>query len=156
MCFRRPSCAWPAIGRGWRAVENLVAYVFAIARNEAARLIERRGREGRRRTELASRDPFIEGEPSEENNRETAELVAVLAGEARPSASRDRGAEDLRSAHLPGDQRGDRTAAGNRCHPVPVRPGEDAWSSGEGAGMSQDIERLLHQRDAASPATGIA
>ena len=41
-------------------VENLVAYVFATARNEATRLIERRLREGRRRTGLDPSVLFLE------------------------------------------------------------------------------------------------
>ncbi len=60
------------------AVENLVAYVFATARNEATRLIERRGRERRRRTELSSLALIPEGESSDQQDRETAERVAAL------------------------------------------------------------------------------
>ena len=59
-------------------VENLVAYAFAIARNEANRLIERRGRDGRQRTELSAESLFLEGTSSEQKDREAAEWVAAL------------------------------------------------------------------------------
>ena len=59
-------------------VENLVAYVFAVARNEATRLIERRVREGRMQAELSSESLFLEGKSSEQKDRETAEQVAEL------------------------------------------------------------------------------
>ena len=60
------------------AVENLVAYVFATARNEATRLIERRVREGRRRTEFSSLALSLECRTTMQKDRETAERVAAL------------------------------------------------------------------------------
>jgi RNA polymerase sigma-70 factor (ECF subfamily) len=59
-------------------VENLVAYVFAIARNEATRLIERRVREGRRRTELSSEALSIEDRTTVQQDQENTERVAAL------------------------------------------------------------------------------
>ncbi len=64
-------------------VENLVSYVFAIARNEANRLIESRVREGRRRTELVTEVVAREAARAE-RSRETAELVAVLMETIEP------------------------------------------------------------------------
>ena len=46
------------------AVENLVAYVFATARNEAIRLVERQAREGRLRDEL-SLESLFDGAPDD-------------------------------------------------------------------------------------------
>ncbi len=60
------------------AVENLVAYVFATARNEATRLIERRVREGRRRTDFSSLALSLESGSSVQQDREDAERVAAL------------------------------------------------------------------------------
>ncbi len=60
------------------AVENLGAYVFAIARNEATRLIERRVREDRLRTEFSSLALISEGNTSDQQDRENAERVAAL------------------------------------------------------------------------------
>jgi RNA polymerase sigma-70 factor (ECF subfamily) len=58
-------------------VEDLMAYVFAIARNEAIRLVERRGREARARTAPTRQALFREmaGDPFE--GVETAEWVAA-------------------------------------------------------------------------------
>ena len=60
------------------AVKNLVAYVFATARNEAARLIERRAREGRRRTDLSFEALSLEDDTTVQNDRHNAERVAAL------------------------------------------------------------------------------
>lgn len=59
-------------------VENIVAYVFATARNEAARLLGRQKREGRLAAGLAPEVLF--GEASSDNVRdvEAAECVAAL------------------------------------------------------------------------------
>jgi len=59
-------------------VENLVAYMFAIARNEATRLIERRVREGRRRTEFSSLALIPEGDRADQQDQENTERVAAL------------------------------------------------------------------------------
>jgi RNA polymerase sigma-70 factor (ECF subfamily) len=58
-------------------VANLPAYIVATARNEANRLLERRGREGRRQDETGL-DNIVDGETSGLHVFETAELVAVL------------------------------------------------------------------------------
>jgi len=60
------------------AVENLLAYVFATARNEATRLIERRVREGRRRTELSSEVLILADGTKAQQDRENAERVTAL------------------------------------------------------------------------------
>jgi RNA polymerase sigma-70 factor, ECF subfamily len=64
-------------------VRNLLPYVFATARNEAHRLIERRVREGRRRTELESALAIAE-DGREKNKREAAERVSVLLERLEP------------------------------------------------------------------------
>jgi len=60
------------------AVENLVAYVFATARNEATRLIERRGREDRLRTEFSSLTLVRDVNTADQQDRDNAERVAAL------------------------------------------------------------------------------
>src|SRR5260370_41683433 len=57
------------------AVENLVAYVFAAARNEASRLASRRAREGKHRAELTSEALFHEAASDGIRDRETAASV---------------------------------------------------------------------------------
>jgi RNA polymerase sigma-70 factor (ECF subfamily) len=59
-------------------VENLVAYVFAIARNEAARWVRRRGRNREEGVRLAAETLFCEAADRELRARETADLVATL------------------------------------------------------------------------------
>ena len=54
------------------AVQNLVGYVFATARNEATRLIERRVRDGRRRMEFSSLALVTEGKDTDQQDRENA------------------------------------------------------------------------------------
>lgn len=61
-------------------VENLTAYVFAVARNEASRLAARRRRTG---AELSG-DSLFGGGCDEAQVRETAELVAAALGRLRP------------------------------------------------------------------------
>jgi RNA polymerase sigma-70 factor, ECF subfamily len=56
-------------------VENLVAYVFAPARNEAIRLVERHAREGRLRTGLS-----LGSQSHDLQSREAAEWVANALG----------------------------------------------------------------------------
>jgi len=70
-----------ARGRGrLAAVENLTAYVFAVARNEASRLAA-----GRRRTsaDTLSGDSLFGGGSDDAQVRETAELVATALGQLR-------------------------------------------------------------------------
>jgi RNA polymerase sigma-70 factor (ECF subfamily) len=55
-------------------VENLTAYVFAAARNESSRLLERTSRETRRRAELSAAS-LLEGVSDEPAAREAAEWV---------------------------------------------------------------------------------
>jgi RNA polymerase sigma-70 factor, ECF subfamily len=58
-------------------VENLVAYVFATARNEAIRLVERRAREGRLRAAPSLESLFHEATRNDLQDIETAEWVAA-------------------------------------------------------------------------------
>jgi len=58
-------------------VENLVAYVFATARNEAIRLVERRTREGRLRAAASMESLFHETPTDDLQAIETAEWVAA-------------------------------------------------------------------------------
>jgi RNA polymerase sigma-70 factor, ECF subfamily len=59
------------------AVENLVAYVFATARNEAIRLVERRSREGRLRAAASRESLFREATGDGLQDIETAEWAAA-------------------------------------------------------------------------------
>lgn len=65
-------------------VENLVAYVFTIARNEAARLAARRSRRRESRAGLAGSLLFREAAGDDAGARETAELVAAALDRLRP------------------------------------------------------------------------
>jgi RNA polymerase sigma-70 factor (ECF subfamily) len=71
---------------GLARVENLTAYVFAVARNEAVRYAERRGRDARRHV-LRAEDLFLEARDDESARREDAEMAVTameqLADEAR-------------------------------------------------------------------------
>jgi RNA polymerase sigma-70 factor, ECF subfamily len=58
-------------------VENLVAYVFATARNEAIRLLQRQAREGRRRTDASMDVLFLEAPGDDLLGIETAEWAAA-------------------------------------------------------------------------------
>jgi RNA polymerase sigma-70 factor, ECF subfamily len=66
------------------AVENLVAYVFAAARNEAVRLLERRAREGRARTALSRESLFRESSGNAIQDIEIAEWVATSLARLNP------------------------------------------------------------------------
>jgi RNA polymerase sigma-70 factor (ECF subfamily) len=57
-------------------VENLTAYVFTVARNEAARLVARTVRERGRRAELAAADLYCEAGGDDPAAREAAEELA--------------------------------------------------------------------------------
>jgi RNA polymerase sigma-70 factor (ECF subfamily) len=65
-------------------VENLVAYVFATARNEAIRLVERYAREGRLRMAVSLGSPSDEATGDDLPSRERAEWVAHALGRLRP------------------------------------------------------------------------
>jgi RNA polymerase sigma-70 factor (ECF subfamily) len=58
-------------------VENLVAYVFATARNEAARLLLRQARQDRLATALTPEALFCEASSDNLHDIETAECVAA-------------------------------------------------------------------------------
>jgi len=58
-------------------VENLVAYVFAAARNEAIRLVERRAREGRLRAAPSRESLFLQARGDVLQDIETAEWAAA-------------------------------------------------------------------------------
>lgn len=66
--------------KGLATVENLVAYVFATARNEAIRLVERHAREGRSRTDLSPRWQSNAATGDDLQSREAAEWVANALG----------------------------------------------------------------------------
>jgi RNA polymerase sigma factor (sigma-70 family) len=61
---------------GLAGVENLVAYVFTIARNEAIRYAERRGREAGHRQSLRAQDLFLEARSDTPNLMDDAESAA--------------------------------------------------------------------------------
>jgi RNA polymerase sigma-70 factor (ECF subfamily) len=65
-------------------VENLVAYVFTTAQNEAARQVERQARAGRVRTALSLRSQFQEATKDDLASREVAEWVASALGRLDP------------------------------------------------------------------------
>lgn len=58
-------------------VDNLMAYVFQIARNEAARLATRNARRQENQARLAAEMLFVEADDRDARRRETADLVAV-------------------------------------------------------------------------------
>jgi len=62
--------------RGLRRVENLTAYLFTVARNEAARHGSRKTREGLRRSLVRAEDLFLAA-PGDGPACEAADLVAV-------------------------------------------------------------------------------
>jgi RNA polymerase sigma-70 factor (ECF subfamily) len=67
------------------SVRNLTAYLFAAARNEAARFLERRERENRYQETLARETDHLGSENKELHHRETAEWVAAsLAALSEP------------------------------------------------------------------------
>ena len=71
-------------------VENLVAYVFATARNEAIRSVERSARDGRLRASLSSESLFHRGKPRcrrRLRNRGMGRRFARQAGAARSAKS---------------------------------------------------------------------
>ena len=65
-------------------VDNLVAYVFTIARNEAARLAARRTRRRENCSGPASGALFREADDHDTEAREAAELVAVALERLQP------------------------------------------------------------------------
>lgn len=66
-----------------KGIDNLTAYLFTVARNEAARYGSRKAREFQRRSPLRAEDLFLEA-PSDAKAHEAAEMVA--AGLRRLSA----------------------------------------------------------------------
>ncbi|HEV3142448.1 MAG TPA: RNA polymerase sigma factor [Gemmataceae bacterium] len=58
-------------------VDNLLGYVFAIARNEANRLAGRRHREAKHQLKLSAEHLFLEAASPDVELRETAEAVAA-------------------------------------------------------------------------------
>src|SRR5687768_10903211 len=65
-------------------VENLVAYVFTVARNEALRLTEKCSRERTLLEALAAEDLFCEAAGKDDQARENAEWVAATLGGLAP------------------------------------------------------------------------
>ena len=70
--------------KGLARVENLTAYVFTVARNEAARLARRRTRERKNRAALTSDLLFCEAAGDEIQAREAAQLVAAALNRLAP------------------------------------------------------------------------
>ena len=63
-------------------IENLTAFVFSVARNEAVRLLESRGRRQRGRVPLTADELFHQPEPNGGGNlQEIAETVAAALGQ---------------------------------------------------------------------------
>lgn len=73
--------------RSLQRVENLLAFVFTVARHEAIRYMERRARDRQRREKLLAEDLFLEARCNDVVRREAAENVAEalrqLSDEAR-------------------------------------------------------------------------
>ena len=67
-------------------VENLVAYVFATARNEAIRSVERSARDGRLRASLSSESLFQRASRDAAEEFETADWVAASLARLAPEA----------------------------------------------------------------------
>lgn len=65
-------------------VDNLIAYVFTIARNEAARLAARRARRRESRGGAANTALFCEAAGNDAQAREAAELVAAALDRLEP------------------------------------------------------------------------
>ncbi len=59
------------------SVDNLLAYVFATARNEATRLLERQAREGRLRADFSREALFHQSSGAVHRDIETAEWVTA-------------------------------------------------------------------------------
>jgi len=68
-----------------REVENLVAYVFKVARNEALRFSERPSRESTKLGTLAGEELFCEAVGRDVQARETAEWVAESLAQLDPA-----------------------------------------------------------------------
>lgn len=60
-----------------KRIDNLTAYVFKVARNEAARVAERKARETAKRTALRRDALFRQAASDDTQSRETADLVAA-------------------------------------------------------------------------------
>jgi RNA polymerase sigma-70 factor (ECF subfamily) len=65
-------------------VENLAAYVFAVARNEATRFAAKAGRREEVRRQLEAELLFVEAVSDERQQRETAELVTAALAQLSP------------------------------------------------------------------------
>jgi RNA polymerase sigma-70 factor (ECF subfamily) len=66
-------------------VDNLAAYVFAVARNEAARLAKRQARRQREKTPLTGEDLFCDvSNDHDAELREAAETVAAALAQLTP------------------------------------------------------------------------
>ncbi|MCX7428586.1 MAG: sigma-70 family RNA polymerase sigma factor [Planctomycetia bacterium] len=58
-------------------VDNLMAYVFKVARNEAARLAGRKARRQENEARFAAETLFVDGDDRDSRHREIAEVVAL-------------------------------------------------------------------------------
>jgi RNA polymerase sigma-70 factor, ECF subfamily len=61
-------------------VENLAAYVFTVARNEAFRYAGRQARLSQRQKPLAAADLFLDAKSEDQTAREMADLVNTALG----------------------------------------------------------------------------
>jgi RNA polymerase sigma-70 factor (ECF subfamily) len=71
---------------GLARVDNLVAYVFAVARNEGIRYVERRGRNLRQQQPLSAEDLFVPSSRDDPGWREDAESAALALGQLSDEA----------------------------------------------------------------------
>ena len=124
-------------------VENLVAYVFTVARNEATRLLETRRRQCTGVDFASADDLFVE--PSGADNEEAWRERPVGrrgVGPAGSGTSRVGRAESVRRPDDPRNRASDRTAARHGRHALSPGPGNDA-PHGQGAGMNDEVEHVL-------------
>jgi RNA polymerase sigma-70 factor (ECF subfamily) len=70
---------------GLGRVENLAAYLFAMARNEAIRFAQRHGREAQH-LPLTADDLFVEAKSDDPTRRDEAESAAVALGQLTDDA----------------------------------------------------------------------
>ena len=127
-----------------REVDNLAAYVFTIAQNEARRLAERKQREASRGGSLPVEDLFDEACSADLARRELAGTGRPCAGRLAGGTTGGGGPENLRGSHLSRDRRSDRASPRDGGHARPCRVGESATFSGRRGPMNDDVEWILN------------
>ena len=110
-------------------VDNLMAYVFKVARNEAARLAGRKARRQENEARLAAETLFVDGDDRDSRLREIGRCGRRRAEPPRRRPSRGRRVENLRGPDLRRDRRGDRLAPGHRRHALSDGTGASAASA---------------------------